>query len=443
MTSTAWRPSYSSITMAKQNTIEDVYIAVMGVTGAGKSSFIATSSGQPVKVGHDLVSCTTDVEDVAFMYNDRLRIHLLDTPGFDDTNKSDVEVLQNISLWLANSLKNGIKLKGIIFLHRISDRRLAGSARRNLGMFKKLCGARAFQSIILATTMWSNVDPAEGAERERQLKDNPEFWGTMCKRGSTVMRYHNSQTSAYGIIDYILSQNPDPVVLEIQDEIVNRGMAVDQTSAAEALNAEIVRERKRHQEELAEMKRQMEEAFKQRDKELQEDFQEEINALQAKIEKGVAEQGKLAQSLEEVQRRKQAEFEAFKVQIQREREETRRRHEHDLAQQRRTADEQTNALKREYEVRFTALAQDRAALDDVKRNYEEAMDRQLRENEAKQREIEAAKDMQYQQLQAQLEQREVSVRGALFGVATAVVSKVIGTRPARQRLRWHGLPRAY
>jgi predicted GTPase len=37
--------------------IYEVYIAVMGVTGAGKSSFISTVSGKKVKVGHALQSC--------------------------------------------------------------------------------------------------------------------------------------------------------------------------------------------------------------------------------------------------------------------------------------------------------------------------------------------------------------------------------------------------
>jgi predicted GTPase len=37
--------------------IQDVYIAVMGVTGAGKSSFISTCSGKSVKIGHNLKSC--------------------------------------------------------------------------------------------------------------------------------------------------------------------------------------------------------------------------------------------------------------------------------------------------------------------------------------------------------------------------------------------------
>jgi ABC-type Mn2+/Zn2+ transport system ATPase subunit len=37
--------------------MEDVYIAVMGVTGAGKSTFIKECTGQEIEIGHTLESC--------------------------------------------------------------------------------------------------------------------------------------------------------------------------------------------------------------------------------------------------------------------------------------------------------------------------------------------------------------------------------------------------
>ena len=101
------------------------------------------------------------------------------------------------------SFKNSIKLSGIIFLHRISDRRMAGSARRNLIMFKKLCGEKAYQSVVLASSMWSEVTPDVGDARERELIQTEEFWGLMCKKGSKVLRYANTRESALNVVDYI------------------------------------------------------------------------------------------------------------------------------------------------------------------------------------------------------------------------------------------------
>lgn len=37
---------------------DDVFVAVMGMTGAGKSTFISLCTGDEVAVGHDLQACT-------------------------------------------------------------------------------------------------------------------------------------------------------------------------------------------------------------------------------------------------------------------------------------------------------------------------------------------------------------------------------------------------
>ena len=35
----------------------DIFVAVMGMTGAGKSTFISLCTGEEVVVGHDLQAC--------------------------------------------------------------------------------------------------------------------------------------------------------------------------------------------------------------------------------------------------------------------------------------------------------------------------------------------------------------------------------------------------
>ena len=147
------------------------------------------------------------------MYNPTLRVHLIDTPGFDDTNVSDAQVLQNIAHWLSMSFKYGIKLSGIIYLHRITDPRMTGSVRRNLLMFKKLCGEKSFSSVVLATTRWSMVDEATGIAHEEELKNTEAFWGHMYKKGSKVFRHTGSNAgmhtgsrdSALALTGYILN----------------------------------------------------------------------------------------------------------------------------------------------------------------------------------------------------------------------------------------------
>ena len=53
-------------------------------------------------IGHDLDSCTQEVQAVRCSHpdNPNRNVVFLDTPGFDDTDKTDAEVLMAIAHWL-------------------------------------------------------------------------------------------------------------------------------------------------------------------------------------------------------------------------------------------------------------------------------------------------------------------------------------------------------
>jgi len=62
--------------------------------------FISKVTGNVGGVGHDLTSYTSEIKvtkcgDMGFG-----NIVLVDTPGFDDTTRSDLEILELISNWL-------------------------------------------------------------------------------------------------------------------------------------------------------------------------------------------------------------------------------------------------------------------------------------------------------------------------------------------------------
>ena len=59
------------------------------------SQFINLASGADFKVGDGPESCTTDIQHRTFALNGR-DVTLIDTPGFDDTNLSETEVLHRI-----------------------------------------------------------------------------------------------------------------------------------------------------------------------------------------------------------------------------------------------------------------------------------------------------------------------------------------------------------
>jgi len=224
----------------------DLIIALMGPTGAGKSNIIDTLTNQPGRrAGSRLESCTSEVCAVRLInhpvHGDRLV--LVDTPGFDDTNKSDMQILEMISKWLREVYEKEIKLAGIIYLHRITDNRMAGSPNRNLRMFGELCGDEAMKKVVLVTTMWDKALASASDEqrkvldrREKDLMDN--YWKTMMKYGASTARFTNSRDSAEKIVNKILQQHEAEVLL-LQEEIVELKRALNETQAGKTLYSEL------------------------------------------------------------------------------------------------------------------------------------------------------------------------------------------------------------
>ena len=236
----------------------------------------------------NVIAETSEVEDWTFMYNPVLRVHLIDTPGFDDTKKKDVEVLRDIAGWLGVTYKKRILLSGLIYLHPISDNRLRGSALRNLFMFKKLCGPECLRGIVLATTMWGLVNPDDGVKRENQLRSTDDFWGEMEKGGSRVMRHLRTKESAMAILGVIIHHRY-PMLLKIQDEMINQGRGLEDTGAGIKVNEDLIEADRKHKAELAALKEDMKEA----DEASKREIAELMRKQQAEIDENERQRKKL------------------------------------------------------------------------------------------------------------------------------------------------------
>ncbi|KAF8557899.1 kinase-like protein [Imleria badia] len=179
----------------------DIVIALMGPVGSGKSSFVNTAAGKTVVGVNDLRSQTRAVQSVRCLHPDgRRNIVLVDTPGFDDTHLSDGQILRIMAHWLKETYRNNVKLAGLLYLHRISDMRFAGTPLRNLAVFKDLCGDGNLKNIVLVTTMWDEVeDQAVGSQREDELLS--DFWKVMIRQGSRSCRFEGTRDSAWEIIN--------------------------------------------------------------------------------------------------------------------------------------------------------------------------------------------------------------------------------------------------
>ena len=92
----------------------------MGPTGTGKTSvshrhfffslvlififqFVNLLSGSSLRVGSQLESCTNEVQLSRSFMLDGQTIAFIDTPGFDDTNSSDTNILNMIAAYLSCS----------------------------------------------------------------------------------------------------------------------------------------------------------------------------------------------------------------------------------------------------------------------------------------------------------------------------------------------------
>jgi len=258
-----------------------VIIAVMGATGSGKSTFINLISGSNLGVGKGLKSRTSAVDFGGTFDLGGRRVTLIDTPGFDDTTQSNTDVLNTIAAFLATTYERGRTLAGILYFHRISDVRVGGISTRNFKMFRKLCGDSTLKNVVIVTNMWGEVDPQVGKAREAELKREDIFFKPVLDKGARMARNENTVASAQKIIRLVLKNQPR--ALRIQEELVTEKKDISKTSAGRELDREIAAQLKKHEEEMHELKEEMERAMRDKDEKARKELQIEAQKVQREI----------------------------------------------------------------------------------------------------------------------------------------------------------------
>lgn len=178
---------------------------------------------------------TENVQSYQFSYGG-YNFTLIDTPGFDDDRFGDDIIVEKVLQWLKGMTNSDQKLNGIIYMHRITDARIQGSARASMRIFRKLCGPQYYNNVILGTTFWDIVDPKLGAERETELVENDTFWGLMAKQGSKVCRVGYSKQDDLRLL-HRLAQNQE-ALLHAQKEM-KAGKKPSETAAAQSVNDDL------------------------------------------------------------------------------------------------------------------------------------------------------------------------------------------------------------
>lgn len=205
---------------------------------------------------------TENIEEVACKVGDRYVI-LVDTPGFNDSTRSDTEILGVLADWMQGSYSDDLLLSGIIYLHCISDTRMTNTSIQNLRMFRKLCGDKNLQHVILTTTKWGITPEGDALRREEELKTAEGFWGLMIAHGALIRRFENTKESARALVEEILHPGQERFMPKIQEEVVN-GMKLSETEAGAYLSKALLELSAKHEQEKKVLKEEMELAQKER-----------------------------------------------------------------------------------------------------------------------------------------------------------------------------------
>ena len=187
---------------------------------------------------------------------------LVDTPGFNDTNRSDTEILTAVADWMKGSYEENMRLSGIIYLHAISDARMTSSGIQNLRMFHSLCGDHNLKNVVLATTKWGDTPLQDARRREKDLTSDTRFWRPMIAAGAVVRRFENSPESATDLVKEILDKG-QKIVPTIQQEVV-AGTKLADTQAGAVIEATIARLQKQHDKEKQALLEEVQRAKKER-----------------------------------------------------------------------------------------------------------------------------------------------------------------------------------
>ncbi|CUS07476.1 unnamed protein product [Tuber aestivum] len=326
----------------------EILIAVMGVTGVGKSYFISEVSGRSeVKVSDGLHSCTSKVESYSFEHAGTT-VTLVDTPGFNDTTRTDTEVLTEICDWTSKTYEENRLLSGIIYLHRITDVRMDGSSMKNLRMFQKLCGIRALKNVFLTTTQWSNaVGQADGEVREKGLCEDRDFWGMLIEQGATLQRFHGTRESGLELIDQLMPKLP--AVLDIQDQIVTQKRTIIETDAGQCINEDLIAQENKYKEEIELLEIERQEAIKEKDEEMKDLIAEEQEKSREKLKKVAVEKRRLADMHDDEVRKRDIEMQREEEKRKEEQREAQEMVEKVEAERRRQAELYAEELRRQQE----------------------------------------------------------------------------------------------
>ncbi|KAF9042387.1 hypothetical protein BJ165DRAFT_265151 [Panaeolus papilionaceus] len=207
----------------------DRLVLLWGPTGAGKSRFVEVLAGDGEQLGiskDQLDSVTQKIETYELIFTEMWqgpgteplpytrgpedgRMYILDTPGFSDSQISEIEILEMVKDWMKTHNCSGIQM--LLYFFPITDIRLSGSKRRAIQTLKLLSRINGEEpgSVLVATTMWDRLwnkrNQKAAEERFVQLRD--EIWKDLLETGGLLTKFRNTHESGFEILMQSWSMN--------------------------------------------------------------------------------------------------------------------------------------------------------------------------------------------------------------------------------------------
>jgi len=215
-------------------------------------------------------------------------IVLVDTPGLDKADLTDLQILEQVAGWLKVQYvtlfhksqgdsplvryilrySGKIPLSGLLYFRRINDPRMTGTDIHNLEIFRDLCGKKIMDRVVFVTTMWDHAESEEGQfdKNMRDLRQN--YWKGCLKQNARIVEYRQrSREAAFKVILPLIANTlipPDkPTTIEergrdgsvrLQRELT-KTPRLAATSAGQAVYKKLPEKIEIEQEKLEELQR--------------------------------------------------------------------------------------------------------------------------------------------------------------------------------------------
>jgi len=161
--------------------------------------------------------------------------------------------MDRVLIWLESSFRRGSQLNGILYLHRVIDPKMQGSALQNARMFRQLCGPDCFKKIFLGTTFWENVQRASENRENTNSNEILTSGEQMVGKGSQVVRLENNKEDGLRVLEQIAMK--EKIMLQSQKELVIEKKSHQETAAAKIMSKEILKQKQELERNLAEEQR--------------------------------------------------------------------------------------------------------------------------------------------------------------------------------------------